>query len=138
MAGNGNSEQVRSDESALFSMVEEKSGSESYVIRVAGELDGAVSEQLVEALGRAASFEPRGWVLLDMEKTSFVDSSGLRAILIGARDLNGAIGARFLVACDAPQVLRLFEITGTARHLEVFPNCDKALAALKGDHPGPV
>jgi anti-anti-sigma factor len=113
-----------------FSIEEEFHSGQPYVIRVAGELDGAVSDQLIESVGRAASDRPDS-LLLDLEETTFLDSSGLRAILLGARSANGGRDAAFAVACGSQQVLKVFELTGVAKHLRIYPTREQALTALK-------
>ncbi|MET1012101.1 MAG: STAS domain-containing protein [Actinomycetota bacterium] len=75
--------------------------------RLEGELDmataGALTELLLTASGGNAP------LVLDFSGVSFMDSSGLRALLEGAGLPNG--GAPVVVQDPSPQVRHLFEIT---------------------------
>lgn len=50
-------------------------------IALAGELDGAAAAVLTGAFARALDEHDEGDLILDMEKLSFIDSAGLRAII---------------------------------------------------------
>ena len=62
----------------------------------------------------------------DLSKVTFVDSSGLRIILLaheGARER----GQEFAVTPGSPQVQRLLSITSVSEHLHVIASPDDAL-----------
>jgi anti-sigma B factor antagonist len=84
---------------------------------VAGELDLATAGQFEAAL-RAAIGAAR-LVLLDMRGVSFMDSTGLRAIL-DATERARAQGGRLVVAGASAQIETLLDITGTRAHLDVL------------------
>jgi anti-anti-sigma factor len=75
--------------------------------RLVGELDLATSEDLLLAIReRPASNQP---LMLDFSGVSFMDSSGLRALLEAAR---GRVDDDLLVIDDpTPQVRRVLEIS---------------------------
>ena len=74
---------------------------------LAGELDLAAVEALMSSL-RPLLEEP-GDLDIDLSRLTFMDSSGLQALLTIAHDLQGAIR----ISSPQPAVLRVFEITGT-------------------------
>lgn len=80
------------------------------VLAVAGELDLAASAawdaSVDEALGQVPTM-----VTVDLTATTFVDSSGLRLLLM-LRHRAGESGTVFTVANISPAVARLLEVTG--------------------------
>ena len=83
-------------------------------IKLAGEVDLATAPQLQDAL---ANIRTESEVLLDLSDLTFMDSSGVSAILAFARSRNGA-GA--LVMVDPPaEIERLFELTCLEQHPNV-------------------
>jgi anti-anti-sigma factor len=80
-------------------------------LRIAGELDVASAEALDAALCRLCGEGIRE-IEVDLREIDFIDSSGLRAILL-AKDMCAKRGTEFfLVPGEHPQQRRLFEITG--------------------------
>jgi anti-anti-sigma factor len=75
--------------------------------RLEGELDMATAGELTELLVAASSDDTP--LVLDFSGVSFMDSSGLRALLEGAGLPNG--GGPVVVQDPSPQVRRLFEVT---------------------------
>jgi anti-anti-sigma factor len=76
--------------------------------RLSGELDMATAVTLHEALQHVVA--AHGRLVLDMEELSFIDSSGLRALVQLSERMNGA-GP--LVLCNVPpSVRRLLDIVG--------------------------
>jgi anti-sigma B factor antagonist len=85
--------------------------------RLVGELDMATADDLSQLLrAAAANGEP---VVLDLSRVTFMDSSGLRALLEGA-ELSRGSGSLVIVRPSA-QVRRLLDISipGGAPGLEV-------------------
>ena len=79
-----------------------------FVIRVAGEIDTATVNTLATAIhaidpGDCAS------VIVDLQDVSFIDSSGLRALLVSRQDLHER-GIRLQVRNAQPQARQLFSI----------------------------
>jgi anti-sigma B factor antagonist len=77
------------------------------VVHVSGEIDIATAEQLQSSLDDA--LKRNGPVVVDMSGVTFIDGSGLKALLRVAASLNGR-GPLALV--NAPLVARLLELTG--------------------------
>jgi len=100
-------------------------GHEPAVVRVVGELDAAASPAFTrtveERLRAGRSVE------VDLSGTVFLDSTGLRALLVALRAAEEA-GVSFVVGSTSEFVERLFELTGLA---ELF-----AATAPPGDGDG--
>ncbi len=84
-------------------------------LRLAGDLDMLSGPELVEAFASlpkdgAANGQPK----LDLSGVTFLDSSGLRAIMEIAGRTNG--DGPLVLEGLSPTVLRVFEITNLSRH----------------------
>ena len=76
-----------------------------------GELDMASAPELEAALGRLCR-EGVGEIVIDLRELEFIDSSGLRALLV-AKDACAQAGSGFfLVPARGRQQRRIFEMTG--------------------------
>jgi anti-anti-sigma factor len=78
-------------------------------VSVAGELDAASAGELEAALTAEVSASTA--VELDLGGVGFIDSSGLRALLVAQQAADDAGGSLVLVA-TTPAVDRLLELTG--------------------------
>jgi anti-sigma B factor antagonist len=79
-------------------------------VEAEGELDLATAPQLEELLRR--QLDASGDVTLDLSRVTFMDSSGLQAIIAILRGAN-TNGTRLRIAGSMmPQIQRLIEITG--------------------------
>jgi anti-anti-sigma factor len=104
---------------------------------LAGELDIGTSDQLkaqlIEIVGRGQDVE------IDMADLSFIDSTGLRAIVAAQSEV--ADGQRFEIVAASSQVFRVLEVTGLSSVLGPVapslslpvsnPEYDAAVAALR-------
>jgi anti-anti-sigma factor len=100
------------------------------VVTVAGEIDLSNHEQLRETLvGAAGSGGP---VVVELSECDFIDSSGIRALLLGHEAVtgNGDGGGGMLLAGPQPQVMRVLEMTGVNEAVPVHPSVDEALSSL--------
>jgi len=97
-------------------------------VAVAGELDLSVVPRLAEPL--TEQIDQRPGVMVDLTRLTFIDSSGIGALIKASRDANGALLAVLIV--PGSQVDRVFDIAGIAETLPVFTDRDEALAALAG------
>ena len=98
-------------------------------VTVSGELDLASAPQLDDALAEAG----RGSVavILDLRELTFMDSSGLHAILT-ARARLAAADCRLVLVKGCRQVQRIFELTGVDSALEFVSARDASgLAAVE-------
>jgi anti-sigma B factor antagonist len=80
-------------------------------LRLAGELDLQSAPKLTEAL---ANMQGDGPATLDLSELTFMDSSGLHAIVAFARADNGR--GRLILEGASATMLQMFEITNLAQH----------------------
>ncbi len=84
-------------------------------LAVTGDVDATNAFRLRLAIV-AAAVESFGEVEVDLSGVTFIDSTGLRALV----DASTALGLVELVLCEVPRhVSRILEITGIARSIEV-------------------
>jgi anti-anti-sigma factor len=94
------------------------------LIRVEGEVDLANAEELAGAL--RAGGDGAG-IVLDLREVPFMDSTGLKVILIASRDLDQPLN----VVCGAGSaVRRLLDLAGVADRVPSFESEDEALDAI--------
>jgi anti-anti-sigma factor len=79
-----------------------------FVIRVEGEIDTATVNTLASAI-HALDPGDCACVIVDLQDVSFIDSSGLRALLVSRQDLHER-GIRLQVRNAQPQARQLFSI----------------------------
>ena len=99
-------------------------------LRLTGELDLAGVgrfERLLVADGPPEA----GTFVVDMRGLTFIDSSGLRALIIADKRVR-AEGGRFVVVRGSEQVNEVLEMTGVAKQIELLDEPP----ALGGVHPG--
>ena len=75
------------------------------VLHVAGELDMSTTPALSEALGTV----PDGVICVDMSEVPFMDSTGARALVKAAKELNDGC---IIVHGASPAVAKVFQILG--------------------------
>jgi anti-anti-sigma factor len=85
-----------------------------HLVSVSGELDIATSPTLAEALVQFAD----GDVSADLSGVTFIDASGLSALIAAKRHIERRNG-RLIVENMTPPVRRLFEITGLNTCIEI-------------------
>jgi anti-anti-sigma factor len=86
------------------------------VLVVSGEIDLATAHIVERELLRAEA--SHDLVAIDLSRTSFVDSTGIHAIMAAHLRLRER-GGRLLVVQGPPQVRHVFELTGLSDHLDV-------------------
>ena len=87
------------------------------IVTVSGELDEATVPELRERLYGLLE-EGAAWLLVDLCGLEFIDSSGV-GLLIGASRRAGEAGGDLAVVCARPNVLRVFDISGTRELLNL-------------------
>ena len=107
----------------------ERAADGAVVVKVVGELDLSTQEQLRDALVAAADAENP--VVVDLSECAFIDSSGIRALLVGHEALAGnGRGGRMVVAGPQPPVQRVLEMTGLGEAIPVHESVEKALQSF--------
>lgn len=92
------------------------------VLTATGEIDLASVDYLQSALDAAfAKVDPQ--VVIDLSAVSFLDSTGLRA-LIGAHRRGEDEGAKVALVVNGGPVERLLEITGVDASLNIHPTLE--------------
>ena len=87
------------------------------LLRLTGELDMAGVDQF-ERLLAADQAPGTGTFVLDMRELTFIDSSGLRAVIMADQRVR-AEGGRFIVVRGPDGVNEVMEMTGVARQIEL-------------------
>jgi len=105
--------------------VDARSEQDRVVLALAGELDLASSPVFERALEDPA-IAAAPLVVLDLDDLKFVDSTGLRVILL-AHESARARGQEFAITPGSPQVQRLLSITSVAEHMRVIASPDDLL-----------
>lgn len=105
-------------EEAAIAIVEDDDGT----LRVSGELDAYSVPTLTSVLERRAAADS-GSVVLDMAEVTFVDSSALQA-LVEFHQRFVEKGGALLIASPSPALLRLLDITGLDKHLNIAEPSD--------------
>jgi anti-sigma B factor antagonist len=94
------------------------------VVSLAGELDMAHAPSVAETLDALADDERP--VIVDLTELSFIDSSGIHAIL-RPRPQQGTV----LLVCPPGNIQRVLSVTKIDRVLPVYETLDQALAAVE-------
>lgn len=98
--------------------------SEHRLITVKGEIDMASAPELQEAI----TDDPSSTVLVDLSEVGFMDSTGLRSLLLSRDQLDDAGGTLRLIYGEGP-VQRIIDLTGLADRFEIF---ESTVAAAQG------
>jgi anti-sigma B factor antagonist len=83
-----------------------ESGDDGASLRLAGDLDVATVSTLLDAVGAAGPFE--GDVVIDLSELTFMDSTGLRALVTISKDLPE--GGKLVIAGASSQVRKLMDL----------------------------
>jgi anti-sigma B factor antagonist len=98
------------------------------LVTAAGEIDLTNAEGLRDALLSALNAGALGLVV-DLTETTFIDSAGVTALVRASR--RAAAGeATMRLAVTAPAVLRVLDLVGLDRLIEVHPSVAEAVASL--------
>ena len=106
-------------------------GDEVALFVLDGELDAFTGPELREELAAAAEAGKK-WLLLDMSAVQYIDSVGL-GILVGATKRVTEKSGDVAVIGPRPNVLRVFEVSGTRELLNVVESLEEARCRLKFD-----
>jgi anti-sigma B factor antagonist len=103
------------------------------IVRVIGELDMAHEEELRAELNSAIESDQTG-VLVDLSECVFIDSSGVRSLLLGqeAQAATDSGNKGFAMVTSNEQVLRILSVMGVDKMIAVRPTIEEAITALGG------
>lgn len=96
------------------------------IVQINGEINISTSPSLKKIFEKEASKK----IVVDLEKVSYIDSSGLATlveVLKRARSQGGALG----LAGMSDKVRSLFEITKLDKLFSIFPNQQEAVSRVK-------
>jgi anti-anti-sigma factor len=101
-----------------------------HVVRVSGEVDMSHEEELRGELRNAVAAEPRG-IVVDLTECEFIDSSGVRALLLSREAQHPEDGdERLAVAASSEQILRILSVMGIDRVIPIRPTVEEAASAI--------
>jgi anti-sigma B factor antagonist len=115
-----------------FGVSSERGPDDVCVVRVVGEVDMSHEEELRAELHRAVSADAPG-IVVDLTECEFIDSSGVRALLLSREEQDGGEDAdRLAVAASSEQILRILSVMGLDKVIPIRPTVEEAAAALPG------
>jgi len=103
------------------------------VVVLPAEIDVTNADAVREALLSVLNAGALGLVV-DMTATTFCDSAGITALVRAVRRAD-ANGATMRLAMTAPPVLRVFNLVGIDRLINIYPSADAAYASLLPELP---
>lgn len=103
----------------------------SLVVRFKGELDHHTSRLFREQVERELGKNEVRNLVLNLKELSFMDSSGIGAILGRYRKVEGK-GGRMAICCPNPHVKKILQIGGILKIIGLYNNEEEALASMEG------
>jgi len=108
--------------------IETRESESGTTIKLAGELDSATCTELLERFEQASAAPDFRALVIDLEEVSFIDSSGMRAII--AVELRAQEdGIALALTPPPPAVTELLRVTGISDRLPVAPQAGGVAAA---------
>jgi anti-sigma B factor antagonist len=102
------------------------------VVRIRGEVDMSHEEELRGELRTAVAADSKG-IVVDLTECEFIDSSGVRALLLSREAQHPENGTEHLsVAASSEQILRILSVMGVDRVIPIRPSVEEAAAAISG------
>lgn len=102
------------------------------IIQPSGILDSKKSQEFRAKIAEILKTEVK-IVLVDLQDVTFMDSSGLGALVLAFKTLQAA--EKKLVICSINEQIKiLFELTGMDQIFEIFPNQDEFQKAVVSNH----
>ncbi len=98
-------------------------------VYLAGRFDAHTCET-VDAYIREKMENGQYQFVLNMEKVPFIDSAGLRVVLVIARDLRGEYQGDLRVTMLQPAVNKVFEISGLNNVMSIFDDARTAVQSF--------
>jgi anti-sigma B factor antagonist len=94
--------------------IEIRNGTEPVEVTLIGEIDLATEGQVVEALSGVAGHE----VIVDLSRVEYIDSSGLRALIMANKNSETA-GGSLALRSPASAAARVLEMTGISKCIKI-------------------
>lgn len=104
-----------------------------YLVRVRGEVDMSHEDELRGELRNAVAASSNG-IVVDLTECEFIDSSGVRALLLSreAQNSEEEDSEHLAVAASSEQILRILGVMGIDRVIPIRPTVEEAAAAITG------
>jgi stage II sporulation protein AA (anti-sigma F factor antagonist) len=99
------------------------------IVRVEGELDAHNANEFRQKFDAALDSYETKVVIVNFSEVNFIDSSGLGVILGRYRRLSMLQG-KVLAVCMKPQIVKIFELSGILKIIDLFSSEKAALATL--------
>jgi anti-sigma B factor antagonist len=107
-----------------FSIDDRRIGNDTHVVTVAGEIDLFTAPDFKQHVS-APIDSGVSHVVVDLTKTTFIDSSSL-GVLIGAHRRLKLRGGSLAIVCDNEAIVKTFRITGLDGVFTLVPTIDDA------------
>lgn len=101
-----------------------RSAGQYEVIEVTGEIDVYTAPRLRERLIDLVN-QGHHWLVVDIEKVEFLDSTGL-GVLVGGLKRVRANGGSLVVVCTQERLLKIFRITGLEKVFRIYTSVHDA------------
>jgi anti-sigma B factor antagonist len=108
-----------------FSIEDRRAGDDTHVVSVAGEIDLFTAPDFKQHVS-APIDGGVSHVIVDLSRTTFIDSSSL-GVLIGAHRRLKLRGGSLTIVCDNEAITKTFRITGLDGVFTLVPRIDDAL-----------
>lgn len=100
------------------------------IVKINGDIDHHSCEEIRSKIDKEITLRNPKSILFDMEQVGFMDSSGI-GVLIGRYKLIVNNGGKAGMTNVKPQVVRLCEICGLQKIIQIYPNKKQAIASIK-------
>lgn len=87
------------------------------VVKVGGELDHHFAEEIRTRIDNTLVMKPVKMVLFDLNKLTFMDSSGI-GMLMGRYKTISQLGGRAWIMCTNPSVSKILEMSGIYKYIK--------------------
>jgi anti-sigma B factor antagonist len=109
-----------------FEITDRKVDDDTHVVAVTGEIDLFTAPEFKLRMSELID-AGRSRLIVDLSKTTFIDSSSL-GVLIGAHRRLKLRGGALLVVCEGETIAKTFKITGLDGVFRLAPTVDAALS----------
>ncbi|MCE5284572.1 MAG: anti-sigma F factor antagonist [Pelosinus sp.] len=99
------------------------------IVRVEGELDAHNASEFRQKFDTALDQFEAKIVIVNFSEVDFIDSSGLGVILGRYRRL-AILQGKILAVCIKPRIIKIFELSGILKIIDLFNSEREALATL--------
>jgi anti-anti-sigma factor len=116
----------------VFAISSERDSGGLFIVRVSGELDISHEQELRAELDGGVAGSPGG-VVVDLTDCDFIDSTGVRALLLcrEAQRENGDGEGKIAIASEKSQIVRILSVMGVDEAIPIRPTIEEATAELQ-------